>query len=123
MGLGKESVKAILLTHAHPDHIGGCGAFPDAEIFAMAAERSLLEGRAASRSLIGVLIGKKDSGLHIARYLQTETRFSLGTSQFPAIWSRGTRTAARPTWPPEFFISETAPIPAETEHCCPQRDL
>jgi glyoxylase-like metal-dependent hydrolase (beta-lactamase superfamily II) len=78
MGLGKESVKAILLTHAHPDHIGGCGAFPAAEIFAMAAERSLLEGRAASRSLIGVLIGKKDSGLHIARYLQDGDSLQLG---------------------------------------------
>ncbi len=70
MGLGREAVKTILLTHAHPDHISGCAAFPNAEIFAMAAEQSLLEGRTAARSPIGFLMGKRDSGLHPTRYLQ-----------------------------------------------------
>jgi glyoxylase-like metal-dependent hydrolase (beta-lactamase superfamily II) len=59
MGLGHEAVRTILLTHAHPDHIAGCTAFPDAEVFAMAAEQSLLEGRTAARSPIGFLLGKK----------------------------------------------------------------
>lgn len=70
MGLGHEAVKTILLTHAHPDHIAGCALFPDAEVFAMAAEQSLLEGRTAARSPIGFLMGKKNSGIHVARYLQ-----------------------------------------------------
>jgi glyoxylase-like metal-dependent hydrolase (beta-lactamase superfamily II) len=55
MGLGHEAVRTILLTHAHPDHIAGCTAFPDAEVFARAAEQSLLEGRTAARSPIGFL--------------------------------------------------------------------
>lgn len=70
MGLGREAVKTILLTHAHPDHIAGCAVFPDAEVFAMAAEQSLLEGRMAARSPIGFLMGKRNSGIHVARYLQ-----------------------------------------------------
>ena len=70
MGLGREAVKTILLTHGHPDHIAGCAVFPDAEVFAMAAEQSLLEGRTAARSPIGFLMGKRNSGIHIARYLQ-----------------------------------------------------
>jgi len=53
MGLGREAVKTILLTHAHADHIAGCAVFPDAEVFAMAAEQSLLEGRTAARILNG----------------------------------------------------------------------
>ena len=70
MGLGSEAVKTILLTHAHPDHIAGCAAFPDAEVFAMAAEQPLLEGRAPAKSLVEFLMGKKSSGIHVTRYLQ-----------------------------------------------------
>ena len=70
MGLGSEAVKTILLTHGHPDHIAGCAVFPEAEVFAMAAEQSLLEGRTAARSPIGFLMGKRNSGIHVARYLQ-----------------------------------------------------
>ena len=79
MGLEKEAVRTILLTHAHSDHFGGCGAFPNAEVFAMAAEQSVLEGRTALRSPIGFLMGKKNSGIHVARYLQDGETFAIGT--------------------------------------------
>jgi len=78
MGLGHEAVRTILLTHAHPDHIAGCTAFPDAEVFAMAAEQSLLEGRTAARSPIGFLLGKKNSGIRVTRYLQVVDSFQRG---------------------------------------------
>jgi glyoxylase-like metal-dependent hydrolase (beta-lactamase superfamily II) len=71
-------VRTILLTHAHPDHIAGCTAFPDAEVFAMAAEQSLLEGRTAPRSPIGFLLGKKNSGIRVTRYLQVVESFQRG---------------------------------------------
>ncbi len=70
LGLGSEAVKTILLTHGHFDHTTGCAAFPDAEVFAMAAEQPLLEGRAPAKSLVEFLIGKKSSGIHVTRYLQ-----------------------------------------------------
>jgi hydroxyacylglutathione hydrolase len=37
-GLGKEAVVAIFLTHGHGDHTAGCKQFPEATVYAMAAE-------------------------------------------------------------------------------------
>jgi hydroxyacylglutathione hydrolase len=78
MGLGPDAVKTILLTHGHPDHTKGCAHFPDAEVFAMAAEQSLLEGRTAARSPVGFVMGKKNSGIHVTRYLQDGDSFQRG---------------------------------------------
>ena len=78
MGLGREAVKTILLTHAHPDHIAGCAVFPDAEVFAMAAEQPLLEGRAPAKSLVEHLFAKRNSGIRVTRYLQDADSFQRG---------------------------------------------
>ena len=44
----------------------------------MTAEQPVLEGRTALRSPIGFLMGKKDSGIHVARYLQDGDTFAIG---------------------------------------------
>lgn len=79
MGLGKEAVSAVFLTHAHPDHIAGCGVFTNAKVFAMAPEQPVLEGRAAPRSPIGFVMGKKNWGIHVARYLEDGDTIPIGS--------------------------------------------
>lgn len=44
----------------------------------MAAEQSLSEGRTAARSPIGFLLGKKNSGIRVTRYLQVVDSFQRG---------------------------------------------
>jgi len=67
--LGKDAVKAVFLTHGHGDHTGGCAAFPKAEVYAMAAEKDLIEGRAKSKGPMTKLMGAKDSGLRVTHPL------------------------------------------------------
>jgi glyoxylase-like metal-dependent hydrolase (beta-lactamase superfamily II) len=44
--LGPEAVKAILITHGHGDHMGAIQVFPKAEVMALDAEVSMIEGGA-----------------------------------------------------------------------------
>lgn len=64
MGLERSDVRAILLTHAHPDHVSGCGVFDCAKVYAMAAERPLIEH--LSRPI------------HISQYLEDRDLLQIG---------------------------------------------
>jgi glyoxylase-like metal-dependent hydrolase (beta-lactamase superfamily II) len=61
-GVGVESVKAILLTHGHIDHIGAAGLFPRAEVMALSEDVDLAEGRARSRGALSRLLPPNDTG-------------------------------------------------------------
>lgn len=54
-GVDASAVKAILVTHGHPDHTAGIGQFPDAEVYVGAEDRAYVEGTAKAD---GLLVGK-----------------------------------------------------------------
>lgn len=64
-----EDVVAILLSHGHGDHYGGVTAFPNAQVYAMAEDVALIEGREPRRSVLGRLIGARPTGIHVDHLL------------------------------------------------------
>jgi glyoxylase-like metal-dependent hydrolase (beta-lactamase superfamily II) len=63
--LGADAVTDVLVTHGHPDHVGGCGAFPHARIHVLEADVALAEGREAAHSPIGSMMGAQPTGVHV----------------------------------------------------------
>jgi glyoxylase-like metal-dependent hydrolase (beta-lactamase superfamily II) len=77
-GLGLSSVKAILLTHGHPDHVAAVGLFPDAELMALEPEVPLIEGRARSRGPVTRWLPARPGSMKVSRVLHDGETFTLG---------------------------------------------
>jgi glyoxylase-like metal-dependent hydrolase (beta-lactamase superfamily II) len=55
--LGVEAVKAILVTHGHGDHIGGCKQFPGAQVYVGEGDLGLVDGTKAANGPLPKLMG------------------------------------------------------------------
>ncbi len=62
----------MFLTHGHGDHADGCRAFPRADVYALAAEVGLIEGKVAPPSPVGRIAGKRDSGTRVTHRLAAD---------------------------------------------------
>jgi glyoxylase-like metal-dependent hydrolase (beta-lactamase superfamily II) len=67
---GESDVKAIFITHGHPDHTNGCAKFPKADVYALATEKDLVEGKVAAKGLLPKMFGAKDVGARVTHALQ-----------------------------------------------------
>jgi len=77
-GMALDAVKAILLTHGHPDHIAAIRLFPKAEVIALADEVPVAEGRSAGNGPLHWLMPTGSTGVKVTRTLGDGDTLQLG---------------------------------------------
>lgn len=75
------TVEAILVTHGHPDHVGGCNAI-GAPVLSLEAEIPYVKGEQANEGPIPKLAGAHKLGVHVARGLKDGEVLTYGDKTF-----------------------------------------
>ena len=77
-GLKADSVKAILFTHGHFDHIAAAGVFSGAQLMSLAPEVDLIAGLKKPRGPLVRFFSVKPTGLKVTRTLEDGQALMLG---------------------------------------------
>lgn len=78
-------VKAILLTHGHRDHVGGCHLFPGADVLGFQEDAALAEGKASSSGpLTRFFKVEPGRGIRIGTPLKDGESFMIGELKIQA---------------------------------------
>jgi glyoxylase-like metal-dependent hydrolase (beta-lactamase superfamily II) len=77
--LGNEAVSAIFLTHGHADHTAGVHLFPHAEVYALAADIPLAEGREGSHGPLTHFFPPQANGTHVTHAVHDDETIAIGS--------------------------------------------
>jgi len=79
--LGPADVSTIFLTHGHRDHIAVCPLFTHADVYALAADVPLAEGRTMGRSPIAHVMSASPTGVHVGHPIADGDVITVGNAE------------------------------------------
>lgn len=82
--LGPADVSTIFLTHGHRDHIAACPLFTHADVYALAADVPLAEGRTMGHSPIAHVMSPSPTGVHVGHPIADGDVITIGNAEVHA---------------------------------------